>query len=89
MAWLAIMERVNFMLKLGFDLSQLVHRSQKLLKLMEEKVEEIDKSSPDLNVHAYMQRLSDDFDEMPFNPADEFWEEELRHLFDKYSEEDE
>lgn len=89
MAWLAVMERVSFMLKLSFDLSQLGQRSQQLLKLMEEKVEEIDKSSPDLGVRDYLQRLSDEFNEMPFNPADEFWEEELRRLFDKYGDEEE
>lgn len=89
MAWRAVMQRINFMLKLGFDLTNLEERSRQLVKLMEAKVEEIDQASPGVNVRAYLKRLSDEFDEMPFNPADEFWEEELRRLFDQGGQEDE
>lgn len=89
MAWKAVMQRINFMLKLSFNLTNLEERSRQLIQLMEAKVDEIDQAAPGVNVRAYLKRLSDEFDETPFNPADEFWEEELRRLFKQDGQEDE
>jgi len=83
MAWLGIMRRINHMLKLEMDLADLEEKSEHLVELMDSKVEEIDQVAPNLGVREYMQRLSEGFKDMPFDPLDEVWEEELRRLFDR------
>jgi proteasome assembly chaperone (PAC2) family protein len=84
MAWLAVMRRVNYMLKLGFDLSELEQKSERLVQIVDEKVEELDSLAPELGVRDYMKRLSEGFTEVPFEPLDAVWEEELQGLFDDF-----
>lgn len=88
MAWLGVMRRINYMLKLGFDLSSLEQKAKRLLELVESKVEELENAAPQLGVRNYLQRLSEDFTEIPFTPLDDVWEENLRRLFDKFESED-
>jgi proteasome assembly chaperone (PAC2) family protein len=83
MAWLGVMRRVNHMLKLNYDLSDLERRSEKLVDLVDAKVEELDGLAPQLGVREFMERLSESFEEMPFYPLDDVWEDELRRLFDE------
>jgi proteasome assembly chaperone (PAC2) family protein len=82
MAWLAAMRRVNYMLNLDFDLSHLERKSLRLVKLMDSKVQELESMAPQLGVREYLSKLSADFTEMPFQPLDDVWEDELRRLFD-------
>lgn len=82
MAWLGIMRRINFMLKLDFDLTDLQAKSKRLIETVDAKIEEIDSVAPQLGIRDYMARLSDEFDEVVFDPLDEMWEDELRRLFD-------
>jgi len=84
MAWVSIMRRIDHMLKLNFDFTELEEKSKKLLKVMDSKIDEIDNADPELNIHEYMQRLADEFDENPFQPLEDFWEEELGRLFNKF-----
>jgi proteasome assembly chaperone (PAC2) family protein len=83
MAWLGIMRRIDSMLKLNFDFSELEEKSQKLLDAMDAKIEEIENSKPELNVRNYLRQLEEDFEENAFHPVDDFWEEEIGRLFDK------
>jgi hypothetical protein len=90
MAWLGIMRRVNHMLKLDLDLSELEEKSERLVKLIASKIDEIEDATPDFNVHEYIDELNANFDELPFHPMEDFWEEELGRLFgdiDKTEEE--
>lgn len=89
MAWLAIMRRINYMIKLGQDLTHLEQKSKRLLDLVESKVEELDNSAPQLGVREYIQRLSDEYHEPNFSPLDDVWEENLRRLFDKFDDDKE
>jgi predicted ATP-grasp superfamily ATP-dependent carboligase len=82
MAWLGVMRRVNHMLKLNLDLSDLEKRSEKLIQLMDDKIEELNDLAPQLGIRDYMSRLSETFEETPFYPLDDVWEDELRRLFD-------
>ncbi|MDX1664529.1 MAG: PAC2 family protein [Candidatus Promineifilaceae bacterium] len=82
MAWLGVMQRVNYMLKIDFDLSDLEEKSERLVEVVDARVAELDSATPDLGVRDYLDRLSDEFDELVFEPLDELWEEELRRLFD-------
>lgn len=87
MAWLGVMRRINYMLKLNFDLTDLESKSDQLLELIDTKVKEIDSAAPELGVREYLNRISEEFTETPFNPLDEVWEDELRRLFDKFDDE--
>jgi proteasome assembly chaperone (PAC2) family protein len=88
-AWLGIMRRVNYMLNLDFDLSELEDKSDDLYHLLDSKVEEIHKNAPQLGVHDYLQSLSENFTENIFTPLDDIWEDEIRRLFDKMDPNDE
>jgi hypothetical protein len=88
MAWLGIMRRVNYMLQTGLDLSDLESRSQYLIQVVNERVEEIEQAAPELGVRNYLRHLADVFDETIFSPDAGFWEEKLRGLLDKLDDEE-
>jgi proteasome assembly chaperone (PAC2) family protein len=89
LAWLGVMRRVNYMLKLGFDLSDLEERSQRLIEVVDKKIAEMDEANPQAGLRDYLRRLSDEFEEMSFNPLDDVWEEEIRRLMDRFDESEE
>lgn len=86
MAWLGIMRRLNYLLKGDFDLSDLEKKSERLIRVVDSKIEELDRKAPQLSVKDYMARLSEEFEEVLFDPLDDVWEEELRRLFDEPDE---
>lgn len=86
MAWLAVMQRVNHMLQLNIDLTHLEKKSRQLIEVIDAKVDELDEKAPQLGVREYLDQLSEDFEETPFNPAEEFWEQELRDIFNKFDD---
>ncbi len=88
MAWLGLMQRAIFMLKVDFDLQDLEKKSRKLLRAVDAKIEELETSSPQLEVREYLQKLAENFKEVTFNPLDEVWEEELRRLFEKFDDDE-
>jgi hypothetical protein len=57
-----------------------------LIERLDKKVEELDSLASQNVVREYMNRLSDEFTEVPFNPLEDIWEEELRRLFNKLDE---
>ena len=81
-AWYDILRRADFMFHLGFDLSELRIQSDELMTSMEEQMEELARQAPQLDVHAYMQKLEEEFTENPFMPLDDVWERELGDLLD-------
>jgi proteasome assembly chaperone (PAC2) family protein len=81
-AWLGVMKRVKTMLNLELDLYQLEVKYAQLVEAFEEKMQEIDKANPEMHLPEYLKRLGEDFEEVSFNPSDEFWEEKLSGLFD-------
>jgi proteasome assembly chaperone (PAC2) family protein len=83
LAWLGIMRRINYMLKVDIDLADLEEKSAKLVEAFDEKLQELDETAPQLGVRDYVRQLEADFEEVVFEPLDEVWEEELRRLFDE------
>ncbi|MBN1218056.1 MAG: PAC2 family protein [Anaerolineae bacterium] len=81
-AWYDLMRRFNHMFRLGIDLSDLERQSEELLTSMEEKITELQREIPQLNVKEYIDKLNEDFTEMPFMPLDDVWERELGDLFE-------
>lgn len=82
MAWLGVMRRANYMLKTSFNLTDLERRSEQVVRVMDTKIAEIERSAPELNVRDYLERLSGSFNEVTFAPLDDVWENELRRLLD-------
>jgi proteasome assembly chaperone (PAC2) family protein len=79
-AWHETMRRLNVMFGMEIDLSDLERRSAELTASMHAKVRELELQAPELQVRQYLQRLNDDFDELPFTPLDDVWEAELGDL---------
>jgi hypothetical protein len=88
MSWLGIMRRVNYMLHLDWNLAELESKSQHLIKLMDDKIEEISKAFPEINIREYMQNLEEEFEEVIFEPLQDLWEDEINRLFDKFEGEE-
>lgn len=82
MAWLGVLRRINHMLKLDLDLSELSHKSERLRQAVDKRIRELDEANPQLGLREYMDRLSEEFEEIVFEPLDEVWEEEFRRLFE-------
>lgn len=88
-AWLGLMKRINHILHLDFDLLDLQSKSDQLKVLMDEKVEELDRSAPEAGVKEFFRQLSEEYVENTFEPLEEIWEEEIRKLLNKFEDEDE
>lgn len=82
-AWLGVLRRIRYMLKLDFDLRDLEQNSRELTALIDKKVSEVDRNHPELELRGYLARLSEAYTEQPFNPLDEIWEDELQRLLRK------
>jgi proteasome assembly chaperone (PAC2) family protein len=80
-AWLGVMRRVNYLLGLELDLADLERKSERLIRVVGDKVEELDREAPQAGIRAYMDQLSNDFQEVSFMPLDDVWEQELGRLF--------
>ena len=88
-AWLGIMRRVNYMLGLGIDLLDLETKSHHLVDLVRTKIEELETAAPQLGVQEYLRKLSEEFQEIAFNPLDPLWDEELKKLLNKLDDDEE
>lgn len=86
MAWLGVMRRVNYMLKIGLNLSDLEARSEQVVKVMDTKIAELDRSAPQLGVRDYLAQLAEGFNEVTFAPLADVWEEAMRRLLDEDEE---
>lgn len=80
-AWYEIMRRINHMFAAGLDLSELEGLGVELDDSVAEKIDELERTMPELNIREYVRELSRDFEERPFMPLDDIWEEELGDLF--------
>ncbi|MFQ5906822.1 MAG: PAC2 family protein [bacterium] len=80
-AWYDLMRRFNHMFDLEFDLSDLERQSKELISQMDSKIDELERKMPQLKVREYMEKLTEDFTEMPFVPLGDVWERELGDLF--------
>jgi len=87
-AWLGVMRRVNYMLKIKFDLHDLEEKSRHLAELIKTKLDEIEEQAPQLGVNEYLRKLSEDFTEQPFDPLDDIWEEKLKGLMERFDEDE-
>lgn len=80
-AWHELMRRINHMFDMGMDLSELEQLAADLDTSVAAKIEELDRTMPDLNVREYVEQLGQEFEETPFMPLDDIWEQELGDIF--------
>ena len=85
-AWYELMRRFNHMFGLGIDLADLDRQSEDLVASIDGKIEELDRTMPQVNVRGYLEKLTANFTERPFMPLDDVWERELGDLFDDLDE---
>lgn len=79
-AWHDVMQRLNHMFSLGLDLSDLATQSEELVASMTEKIDELEKKTPQAHIKEFLDKIEADFEEMSFTPLD-VWEDGLRDLF--------
>lgn len=82
-AWYDVMQRLDHMFELRLDLTELSNHSDELTNAIGNKLDELDRNIPDLDIQSYLAAVASDFEEMSFvAPLDDMWEEELGDLFD-------
>lgn len=87
--WYELMRRFNYMFGLGIDLSDLDRQAEELTRSIDEKIRELEETLPQVDVRAYLDSISDEFEELPFMPLDDVWERELGDLFDNVDDQNE
>ncbi|MBN1640553.1 MAG: PAC2 family protein [Anaerolineae bacterium] len=82
-AWYDLLLRLNHMLELGLDLSELRAQADALIEWVDAQIAELERDSPELAVRNYIEKLTSDFEEQPYLPFGDVWQRELRGLFDE------
>jgi proteasome assembly chaperone (PAC2) family protein len=81
-AWYDVMKRLNRMLDLDLDLSDLEIKSRQLVAIVRAQIDELDKKAPQFKIKKRIAKMTRDFVETSFPPLGEVWARELRHLLD-------
>jgi len=74
-AWHELMRRFNRMFGLRLNLSNLERQSAELTGSMDDKIAEMERDYP--QIREYMEKLERDFEETPYSPLDDVWEQAL------------
>ncbi len=87
-AWYDVMRRLNHMAELEIDLSELEEQSYDLMVSMDAKIDELGEQMPDLDVRAYLEEVSDEYNAKPFvPPLSDVWGKAIGNLLDDRSDE--
>jgi hypothetical protein len=70
------------MFNLGIDLSELEEQADELTTSMQDKLYEVSRKMPQLNINQYMEQVAEDFTERPFMPLSDVWAQGLGDLFE-------
>lgn len=79
-AWCDVMQRLNYMFKLGSDLSDLEKRSHDLIRSTAEQIEALEKQLPQAKVQEFLENINANFAEPSFLPLDDVWETGLEDI---------
>jgi proteasome assembly chaperone (PAC2) family protein len=79
--WHDAMTRLNYMFKLGIDLTDLEEKSVVLIRSVNEQIEELSKQMPNLPVKEYIAKMTAEFVEKPFVKLDDVWHDALSDIF--------
>lgn len=86
-AWFDLLQRLNHMMELALDLTDLQQQGEDLIAEMDRRLAELAEEKPQLNVKDFLAQLETNFTELSFVPLDDVWEEELRDIFGEDEEE--
>lgn len=85
-AWYDILRRLNHLLDLSIDLTDLQRKSDELLERIDNQLAELEEKMPQLGLSEFMERLREQFTELPYIPLGDVWEDELNQLFEDFDE---
>jgi proteasome assembly chaperone (PAC2) family protein len=80
-AWYDVMRRINHLLQLHLDLSDLERASRQLIASFDAKIDDLERALPQVNIRAHLNKLTEGFVEPSFSPLDEVWKKGLGDLF--------
>ncbi len=80
-AWYDVMRRLNYMFKLGLDLSDLEEQSRELVRSVAKQIEALENQVPKAQVREYIEKVNASFTETSFMPLDDAWEAGLKDIF--------
>jgi len=80
-AWYELAHRFNHMFDLRIDLADLNQHGRELTEALDSKLGDLDREQPRLGVKDYLKEIDEEFEEKPFLPLDDMWEQELSDLF--------
>jgi proteasome assembly chaperone (PAC2) family protein len=79
-AWHGLVRRLNRLLGLRIDLTDLADRGNALISAWDEQIEQLAKASPRLEVREYLDRVRDSFDEEARDDDSDLWTSALRDI---------
>ena len=79
-SWLDVIQRVNHMMDLNLDLTDLEEKSEQMIEELDAKIDKIDKMHPELGIKEYVDRLSMSYTEQSFSPLEDIWQDALRNI---------
>lgn len=80
-AWYDVMRRLNHMADLNIDLSELEEQSYDLMVSMDAKIDELVEQMPDVDVRAYLEEVTDNYEAKPFvPPLSDVWGKAIGNL---------
>ncbi|MBN2045833.1 MAG: PAC2 family protein [Anaerolineales bacterium] len=88
MAWLTVTERINHLLEVTFDLTELEDLAVDLVNRIDAKIARLNSKYPEMRLEDFFGRLRDNFEEQTFTPLDDIWEDSLRRLGDEFFPQD-
>lgn len=80
-SWYDIMRRLNRLLQIKVDLTDLEERSVELEQVIDKRIGELEEEMPELGIREVLEAIEGGFSETPYVPLDDLWEEEFRNLF--------
>lgn len=80
-AWFDITLRLDHMFKLGADLADLEKESRDLAEAFDQRIEELERDTPGLDLKSYLAAIDEGFTERSFNPLDDVWSSGFDDLF--------
>ncbi len=79
-AWYDLMRRINYMLKLGLDLSDLEQKSNALTRSIAKQIQAIENKVSQAKLEEYLAKVNAAFTELSFLPLDDAWETGLSDI---------
>ena len=84
MAWLTVVERINHLLEVSFDLNELEDLSVELVNRVDARIATLGHKFPEMRLEDFFERLRGTFEEQSFTPLDDIWADSLNKLGDEF-----